>query len=53
MKSRDDEIIISDPNAPVAFDIEAVIDQAILNDNISPRGTTLYIPEVENAEPGE
>lgn len=45
----DDEIVIYDPSAPVAFEIEAVIDQAIINDNISPTGTFIYIEEAGEA----
>lgn len=46
----DDEIIIIyDPSAPVAFDVEAVIDLAIINDNISPTGTFIHIEEADEA----
>ena len=42
------EIEIVDPNAPVAFEIETVIDLAIVNDNISPTGVYLYIEEADD-----
>ena len=46
----DDEIIIIyDPNAPVAYDVEAVIDQAIIVDNSSPTGTFIHIEEADEA----
>lgn len=45
----DETIIIYDPNAPVAFEVEAVIDQAIINDNISPTGVFVHIDEADEA----